>query len=168
MPRAVEYRVPTVSHHLRTTMRILRPVLTSLLTLVVGMPALPAYATPLSHTSQTSSSGRERIHRHLQDLTRSGAVGAQVQVTDQNGTWTARAGTARAGGSAPVPEGGRFRAGSATKMFTAVVVLQLAAEGRLSLDAPLNRYLPSDRPGSRAHHGTDASAAHQRPPRPRA
>ncbi|KOG65566.1 hypothetical protein ADK76_05765 [Streptomyces griseoflavus] len=132
-------------------MRILRPVLTTLLTLAVGTSALPAYATPSSSTSQTSSSGRERIHRHLQDLTRSGAVGAQVQVTDQNGTWTARAGTARAGGSAPVPEGGRFRAGSATKMFTAAVVLQLAAEGRLSLDASLDRYLPSELVPGAAH-----------------
>ncbi|MFD7662652.1 serine hydrolase domain-containing protein [Streptomyces sp. NPDC059788] len=122
----------------------MRPLLTSLLTLAVCAPALPAYAAPAKGRSESSGSGRERIHRHLQDLTRSGAVGAQVQVTDQNGTWTARAGKARADSDTPVPWQGRFRAGSATKMFTAVVLLQLVERGEVSLDAPLDRYLPSD------------------------
>ncbi|WP_333776093.1 serine hydrolase [Streptomyces sp. IBSBF 3136] len=36
----------------------------------------------------------------------------------------------------------RLRVGSVTKTFTATVVLQLAAERRLSLDAPVARYLP--------------------------
>ncbi len=36
----------------------------------------------------------------------------------------------------------RLRAGSVTKMFIATVVLQLAAEHRLSLDAPVDHYLP--------------------------
>jgi CubicO group peptidase (beta-lactamase class C family) len=35
----------------------------------------------------------------------------------------------------------RFPIASLTKMFTAVVMLQLAAEGALSLDAPVHRYL---------------------------
>lgn len=124
-------------------MRILRPLLTALLATAVAVPVSPAFAAPVSDRSENSSSGREHIRRHLQDLTRSGAVGAQVQVTDRNGTWTARAGTARAGGGAPVPREGLFRVGSATKMFTAVVLLQLAGEGKVSLDATLDRYLPS-------------------------
>ncbi|MGA5409880.1 serine hydrolase domain-containing protein [Streptomyces lavendulocolor] len=36
----------------------------------------------------------------------------------------------------------RFRAGSVTKTFVATVVLQLAAEGRLRLDDPVDRHLP--------------------------
>ena len=36
----------------------------------------------------------------------------------------------------------RFRIGSITKTFVAVIVLQLAAEGRLGLDAPVARWLP--------------------------
>ncbi|WP_053737138.1 serine hydrolase [Nocardia sp. NRRL S-836] len=35
-----------------------------------------------------------------------------------------------------------FRIGSQTKTFTASVVLQLVDEGRVELDAPINRYLP--------------------------
>jgi D-alanyl-D-alanine carboxypeptidase len=41
-----------------------------------------------------------------------------------------------------VPVNGRVRIGSASKMFAAVVVLQLAGEGRLELDAPVEEYLP--------------------------
>ncbi|NAZ85508.1 serine hydrolase domain-containing protein [Kineococcus indalonis] len=42
----------------------------------------------------------------------------------------------------PVPADGRFRAGSTTETFVATVVLQLAAEGRLGLDDPVERHLP--------------------------
>ncbi|GCD40600.1 serine hydrolase domain-containing protein [Streptomyces paromomycinus] len=121
-----------------------RPLLASLLATAIGVTALPAHAAPVDGASATGSSGRERILRHLDDLTRSGAVGAQVQVTDANGTWTARAGTARTDGGAPVPREGLFRAGSATKMFTAVVLLQLVGEGKVSLDAPLERYVSKE------------------------
>jgi D-alanyl-D-alanine carboxypeptidase len=47
-----------------------------------------------------------------------------------------------------VPADGSFRIGSATKMFTSVVVLQLAAEGRLDLDRPVQHYLPGLLPQS--------------------
>lgn len=42
----------------------------------------------------------------------------------------------------PVPVDGEVRIGSNTKTFTAVVVLQLVQEGKLELDAPVERYLP--------------------------
>ncbi|MDA0141314.1 serine hydrolase domain-containing protein [Solirubrobacter deserti] len=41
-----------------------------------------------------------------------------------------------------VPVDGEVRIGSNTKTFTAVVVLQLVKEGKLELDAPVERYLP--------------------------
>ncbi len=44
--------------------------------------------------------------------------------------------------TAPVPPHARFRIGSVTKVFTAVVVYQLVAEGQLDLDAPVRPYLP--------------------------
>ena len=42
----------------------------------------------------------------------------------------------------PIQPGMVFRIGSVTKQFTAAVVLLLAEEGLLDLDAPLRRYLP--------------------------
>ncbi|WP_173867991.1 serine hydrolase domain-containing protein [Streptomyces albus subsp. chlorinus] len=98
-----------------------------------GAPAVPAAAADDSPTG---------VQRDLDRLVRSGAVGAQVRVTGKDGTWLGRAGKATAGGEAPVPLGGRFRIGSATKMFTAVTLLQLVGEGRVALDAPVARYLP--------------------------
>ncbi|SHN12719.1 serine hydrolase domain-containing protein [Streptomyces yunnanensis] len=43
---------------------------------------------------------------------------------------------------ATVPVDGQVRAGSNTKTFTATVVLQLVGEGRVTLDAPIEEYLP--------------------------
>ncbi|MGW3044193.1 serine hydrolase domain-containing protein [Kitasatospora sp. NPDC001159] len=43
---------------------------------------------------------------------------------------------------ARVPVDGQLRAGSITKAYTAVVVLQLVGEGKVALDAPIDRYLP--------------------------
>lgn len=44
---------------------------------------------------------------------------------------------------AKVPVDGQVRAGSNTKTFTATVVLQLVGEGKVNLDAPIERYLPN-------------------------
>ncbi|WP_228976628.1 serine hydrolase [Streptomyces sp. DH12] len=53
------------------------------------------------------------------------------------------AGTTRFETTGPsIGEADHFRAGSVTKTFVATVVLQLAAEGRLSLDAPPATYAP--------------------------
>lgn len=51
----------------------------------------------------------------------------------------------------PVPPDGQVRIGSNTKTFTAVVVLQLAGEGRINLDATVEHYLP----GVVRGHGND-------------
>ena len=40
----------------------------------------------------------------------------------------------------------RFRVGSVSKTFVATTILQLEAEGRLSLDDPVDRYVPGTRP----------------------
>jgi hypothetical protein len=45
--------------------------------------------------------------------------------------------------------GDRFRVGSITKSFVAAVVLQLAGEGRLGLDDPVERWLPGLVPDGR-------------------
>ncbi|WP_239004011.1 serine hydrolase domain-containing protein [Nocardia panacis] len=42
----------------------------------------------------------------------------------------------------PFPADARVRIGSNTKTFVAVVALQLVAEGKLELDAPIEQYLP--------------------------
>ncbi len=48
----------------------------------------------------------------------------------------------------PLPADARFRAGSVSKMFTAMALLQLVEEGRLDLDAPVATALPGFAPAN--------------------
>jgi D-alanyl-D-alanine carboxypeptidase len=51
-------------------------------------------------------------------------------------------GTTTFGGSTKVTPASLYQIGSNTKAFTAVAVLQLEAQGKLSIDAPIGKYLP--------------------------
>ncbi len=52
------------------------------------------------------------------------------------------AGTTRYGGGPKAAPSDLYQIGSNTKSFTSVAVLQLEAQGRLSIDAPIGTYLP--------------------------
>jgi D-alanyl-D-alanine carboxypeptidase len=52
------------------------------------------------------------------------------------------AGTTRYDGGPPVPASALWQIGSNTKAFTAVIMLQLEAEGKLSMSDPIGRWLP--------------------------
>ncbi|MFC7614511.1 serine hydrolase domain-containing protein [Actinokineospora soli] len=80
--------------------------------------------------------------------------GAAVFAGDASGTWHVTSGTASISVTRPIGSGDHFRAASQTKTFTAVVVLQLVDEGRVELDAPIERYLP----GVVAGNGYDGNA----------
>lgn len=85
---------------------------------------------------------RPALRESLAGLPDREVTAGQVRVSGAEGRWHGRAGVRDLASGAPVPGGARFRIASATKMFTAAVVLQLAGEGRLDLDAPVQRYLP--------------------------
>lgn len=87
------------------------------------------------------------VQRMLAAATGAAVVGALIRVDDrEDGTWTATAGSARAGSQVPVDPGGAFRIGSITKTFVATVVLQLAGDGAIGLDDPVQRHLPGALP----------------------
>ncbi|MEY2227352.1 beta-lactamase family protein [Streptomyces virginiae] len=76
------------------------------------------------------------------------ATAALVRVGGTSGSWRGSSGVADIVTGRAAVEEGRFRAGSVTKTFTAAVVLQLAAEGRVDLDRPVRWYLPGTVPDS--------------------
>lgn len=84
-----------------------------------------------------------RLQENVEALHRMGVVGVQARVARADGeTLTAVSGWSDVGGTEPVSADGYFRIASCTKPFIATVVLQLAAEGLLSLDAAVEEYLP--------------------------
>lgn len=58
------------------------------------------------------------------------------------GTWSGARGMAHREANLPMTPNDRFRIASVTKVFVATVVLQLAQEGRLTLDDPVGAWLP--------------------------
>ncbi|MFB9684212.1 serine hydrolase domain-containing protein [Amycolatopsis plumensis] len=78
-----------------------------------------------------------------------GVPGAAAVVQDDRRTQVTRSGRGDVTTGKPFPRNGSYRAGSVTKTFVATVVLQLVAEGRVRLDAPVARYLPGLLPDER-------------------
>ncbi|WNG59548.1 serine hydrolase [Archangium gephyra] len=67
-------------------------------------------------------------------------------VADENGIILKKAyGSANFEWNVPNTPDTKFRIGSITKSFTAMLILQLAAEGKLGLDDPLSKHLPDYR-----------------------
>ncbi|GIJ21009.1 serine hydrolase domain-containing protein [Micromonospora lutea] len=88
---------------------------------------------------QTSAAGRlDRMVRQVQAQARVPAVSAAVHRADRP-LWTCTAGGT--GNDTALDEQTRFRIGSVTKTFTAVLVLQCRDDGLLDLDDPLRRHL---------------------------
>ncbi|MCE6998005.1 beta-lactamase family protein [Saccharothrix sp. S26] len=111
---------------------------------VVGLAVVAVGGTAVAEPSveQADRVDRQVVQRALDDMARTGAQGVQARVTDGRREFTARSGTARVDSPRPVPTDGRFRVGSITKTFVSTVVLQLVGEGKVELDAPVQRYLP--------------------------
>lgn len=130
-----------------------------LLPVVAVLAAVPAVVLvgPSSAVADPPAARTDRsdwvVQRALDGLVREdGVPGVLASVRGRDGrvrNYTAGVGNLRTG--AEVPVDGQVRIASNTKTFTATVVLQLVGEGRIALDAPVERYLP----GVIRGHGND-------------
>ncbi|MFD0967098.1 serine hydrolase domain-containing protein [Plantactinospora endophytica] len=78
----------------------------------------------------------------LRAITDAGMPGVLAEVRDGAATWRGASGLADITTGRPMRADFQHRIGSVTKTFVSTVLLQLVAERRLELDAPLRRYLP--------------------------
>ncbi|MFD0364102.1 serine hydrolase domain-containing protein [Nocardia sp. GCM10030253] len=110
--------------------------------------AVAAMVSPLAPTTSSADPGSvpvhtEKLQEGLDALVRGSLVpGAQLVLTE-NGTDTQlNSGVGDLTTGTAFPDAAQVRIASNTKTFVATVVLQLVAEHRIELDAPLERYLP--------------------------
>ncbi|CAM5253734.1 D-aminopeptidase [Streptomyces alboniger] len=110
----------------------------------LAAPALAATGSiPVAaHAKTTGDLDTDALRAALVGLPDKDATFALVRVGGTDGRWRGSAGVhdLESGGAAD-PDA-RFRAGSTTKVVTAAVVLQLAAEGKIHLNTPVQHYLP--------------------------
>lgn len=122
------------------TTRLRRSVTTLAATVVlVAGGAVSASAEQAPVTPDTSA-----VRVALQRVLDSGAPGAFAVIRDHRDPGLDRSlaiGKADLDGT-PMNADWRFRVGSNSKMFTSVLVMRLAEQGRIDLDKPLRDYLP--------------------------
>lgn len=82
-----------------------------------------------------------RLQKKLDEIVAKDGVGASIGIILPQGAWFGSSGFANTSKNIPVKISDKFRIGSITKPFIATVILQLAQEGKLSLDDTLDRWL---------------------------
>ncbi|MBP5875801.1 beta-lactamase family protein [Streptomyces scabiei] len=99
--------------------------------------AAPAVAAPApAGTDHTAT--RKAMDAAVKD----GVPGVALQAKDKRGVWKATSGVGDTRTGKPRSAHDRYRVGSITKTFVSTVLLQLEAEGRLSLDDKVDTWLP--------------------------
>jgi D-alanyl-D-alanine carboxypeptidase len=114
------------------------------LSVALAGPALAAEPAGKDHTAT-----RETLRAAVRD----GVPGVTATVRDDDTAWSTTAGVGNLRTGAPRSADDRYRIGSITKTFVSTVLLQLEAEGRLSLDDKVARWLPGVVEGN-GHDGT--------------
>jgi D-alanyl-D-alanine carboxypeptidase len=109
-----------------------------------ALAAAPARAT----------GGHDATRQAVEALVKEGVPGVTLTARDGHGAWSTTAGLGNIRTKAPRSADDRYRVGSITKTFVSTVLLQLEAEGRLSLDDTVDKWLP----GKVSGHGHDGRA----------
>ena len=105
---------------------------------VVAALALLAFAPPAGAALASAA----KLRHEVRGLVAAGVPGAVVVVRDGGKAVRVAGGSARLKPRQPMRIADRFRIGSVTKTYVAAVVLQLAGEGKLTLDDSVERWLP--------------------------
>ncbi|NKI42555.1 serine hydrolase domain-containing protein [Streptomyces physcomitrii] len=107
--------------------------------LAAGALAIPASAAPGAGQAR---GGHEATRAALEKTVEAGVPGATAGVREDGTRWQAGVGTGDLRTGKPRGAEDHYRVGSISKTFTATVLLQLEAEGRISLDDTVEKWLP--------------------------
>ncbi|NUQ97028.1 MAG: beta-lactamase family protein [Streptomyces sp.] len=114
-----------------------------------------ALAAPaIAATPARGAADHDATRKAVQAAVAAGVPGVTLTAKDTHGTWSTTAGVGNLKTNKPRSPHDRYRVGSITKTFVATVLLQLEAEGRLSLDDKVEKWLP----GVVRGHGHDGRA----------
>ncbi len=115
---------------------------------VVGLVAVAMAATAFTGSAQAARHPDPTAVDHLATMdamdaaVRAGVPGVTAEARDAGAVWKSAAGVGDLRTGAPRGKDDRFRVGGITDTFVAVVLLQMEAEKKLSLDDSVDRYLP--------------------------
>jgi D-alanyl-D-alanine carboxypeptidase len=121
--------------------KILVPAIIALLMLAGGCSA-PSTPDPGSPSAQKLQSTLDSWR------SRADVAATVLGVSNSDGIWLGASGTPERGGTVGVTSNARFRVASISKVFVAVIVLQLVEERRLGLDDVVSHYLAEGPVGS--------------------
>ncbi|WP_128374434.1 serine hydrolase domain-containing protein [Streptomyces cavernae] len=128
---------------------------------VLSLSAVPAQAAPAipkvpvvpgttaAPAAQLPAPDLDGLGTVLRKALAGGAPGVMARIDDTGKVSTVHGGVADRATRRAMTADHRFRAGSITKTFSAVVLLQLVDRGKLRLDASVNAYLPGLLPDQR-------------------
>ncbi|MFE7274345.1 serine hydrolase domain-containing protein [Streptomyces sp. NPDC057623] len=101
-----------------------------------------ALVAPAVAATPAGAGGHDATRKAMEAAVDAGVPGVTATAKDGHGTWSATEGVGNLRTGKPRSADDRYRVGSITKTFVATVLLQLEAEGRLSLDDSVEKWLP--------------------------
>ena len=113
-----------------------------LLTAVAGLTLATSAVADTGTAPGATQGPPDLLQQEADAIHDTGVVSVLASVTGPDGRRNARSGVADTSTGQAVPLDAEFRIASVTKTFVATVVLQLAGEGRLSLDDTVAHWLP--------------------------
>jgi D-alanyl-D-alanine carboxypeptidase len=93
---------------------------------------------------KTQNAKAEALQKVLDKLTASGIPGAVAAIYEAGNLWTLSSGYAKIEGQIPIQSCHLVYTQSIAKSYMAVVIMQLAEEGKIDINSKITEYLPSE------------------------